>query len=403
MEGDGKLPEGWIKVKSKTKPGKEYFYSKKLKVSVWSLKNIDEILQKNSNDAKGIKKTPIGPPKKSVLSPSPKKLGPAIQSKAITKKNIARDRMSKLQQVLTDEVKRGEHRNSQSLKLVKKNANQRAPLVPTSVQNSSIPPGTSSSAKPLKSLQEVSKKSDLSAQEDPADVEMEDVSLIAKPQDSLEVEEFEPMEWEDVPELVVIKEVHKVRSAAMQSTTAFSSKDRLQPADDHFIIVVDTNVLLSNIDFINEIKGKMFKGEIIIRSRISINNVSSPSDIGKGIIYIPYIVLCELDKLKVPNDNVARLARRAITFIDDCFAKKDPHVIGQSAVESARRQIIPVECGDDQILNSCLLIKETTKKLILLTNDKNLRNKAFVNKIEALSRDVLNYYEFNIKNQITFE
>jgi len=171
----------------------------------------------------------------------------------------------------------------------------------------------------------------------------------------------------------------------MQSTTAFSSQNTLQPEDDHFIIVVDTNVLLSNIDFINDIKGKMFK------------------DIGKGIIYIPYIVLCELDKLKVPDDNVARLARRAITFIDGCFAKKDPHVIGQSAVESARRQMIPVECGDDQILNSCLLIKETTKKLILLTNDKNLRNKAFVNKIEALSRDVLNYYEFNITNQISFE
>lgn len=114
-------------------------------------------------------------------------------------------------------------------------------------------------------------------------------------------------------------------------------------------------------------------------------------------------MLCELDRLKSHDDNVARLARRAITFIDECFKAKDSWLVGQSARESAKRQIIPVHCGDDKILNCCLQIQETTKKVLLLTNDKNLRNKSFVNKIESYSRDMLNYLDYNVKNDIKFD
>jgi rRNA-processing protein FCF1 len=77
-------------------------------------------------------------------------------------------------------------------------------------------------------------------------------------------------------------------------------------------------------------------------------------------------------------------------------------MVGQSAVESNKQQIIHVKCGDDEILNCCLQTLEATKKLILLTNDKNLRNKAFVNKIEAFSRDMLYLIDFNMKNDIKF-
>jgi predicted ribonuclease YlaK len=72
-------------------------------------------------------------------------------------------------------------------------------------------------------------------------------------------------------------------------------------------------------------------------------------------------------------------------------------------VESMQKQIIPIDSGDDEILNCCLQIQETTKKIILLTQDKNLRNKAFVNKIESFSRDTLNYVDFNVKNDIKFD
>lgn len=77
--------------------------------------------------------------------------------------------------------------------------------------------------------------------------------------------------------------------------------------------------------------------------------------------------------------------------------------MGQSAVESLKKQIIPIESGDDEILNCCLQIQEMTQKIILLTNDKNLRNKAFVNKIEAQSRDMLNFIDYNLKNDIKFD
>lgn len=119
---------------------------------------------------------------------------------------------------------------------------------------------------------------------------------------------------------------------------------------------------------------------------------------------MPYIVLRELDKLKTSLENVAKLARRAINWIDVCFSKKDEFLIGQSGIDSVSvRQFIPIESGDDEILNCCLQIQETTKTIILLSNDKNLRNKAFVNKIESYSKDMLNCVDFNKNNEIRFE
>lgn len=97
------------------------------------------------------------------------------------------------------------------------------------------------------------------------------------------------------------------------------------------------------------------------------------------------------------------LARRAVEFINDCLVKKDAFLIGQSGKESFQKQIIPIDSGDDEILNCCLHIQEATEKVILLSNDRNLRNKAFVNKIETFSRDTLNYMDFNVKNEIKFE
>lgn len=125
-------------------------------------------------------------------------------------------------------------------------------------------------------------------------------------------------------------------------------------------------------------------------------------DIGKATIFLPYVVLRELDHLKC-NNSVEKQARRAIAFIDDCFKSKDTYFLGQSAIESYQKKVIPIDGNDDEILNCCLLLQEKTKKIVLLTNDKNLRNKAFVNKLESYSRDMLNSTAFNVTNQITFE
>lgn len=65
---------------------------------------------------------------------------------------------------------------------------------------------------------------------------------------------------------------------------------------------------------------------------------------------------------------------------------KDPSIKGQSAIE-AKNLLIDINNPDDNIINYCIQVSQTTKKLILITNDNNLRNKAFINGFEAFSRD----------------
>lgn len=77
--------------------------------------------------------------------------------------------------------------------------------------------------------------------------------------------------------------------------------------------------------------------------------------------------------------------------------------MGQSALDNLKAKAIPVDTADDEILNCCLQTQEKTKKMILLSNDKNLRNKAFVNRIEAYSRDMLYLIDYNFKNDIKFD
>lgn len=112
--------------------------------------------------------------------------------------------------------------------------------------------------------------------------------------------------------------------------------------------------------------------------------------------------MCELDRLKMREESIARLARTAISFIDDCFKAKDEFLLGQNAIESSR-ELIEIDSGDDYIINSALQMKESTSKIILLSNDKNLRNKAFVNGFDAFSSDTLNYADYNVNNSIKFE
>lgn len=452
MEGDEKLPQGWVRVKSRTRPNKEYFYNQKLKVSLWNIediKNINSTCIRNEN-----KKTPVKSPRKAVSSLTKNsETGTSIQSKNIFKKNVARDRLSKLQKVLQEEAKRntqisknienvqsstkknvtinqGSRSSNSALlpqlnyaknKAEKKNiAKERMKRLNKSLHG--IESGNehcnNNNASPLQDLKfqekdssTVIKTTDSMLEEAQTDVEMKDVSFELTQKKSnhnksqeKQIQELEEMEWESVPELEVISKVQKIRSAASDSiTSTISSRGNIKPSNNQFIIVVDTNILLSNIDFLKDIKGKMFKGEHELKkgSLSSTLFLSRNIDIGKATIYLPYIVLVELDKLKSHGDNVSRLARRAITFIDECFNMKDRFFIGQSGIE---KQIIPAVCGDDRILNCCLqLIEENTKKLILLTNDKNLRNKAFVNKIEAFSRDMLFFIDYNLKNDIKFE
>ncbi|CRL04245.1 CLUMA_CG017347, isoform A [Clunio marinus] len=373
-----KLPEGWIKVKSKSRPDKEYFHNKSLNLSLWRIEDLSKFIDTKS---KQMPTKSISPKKSSSISNASK----SIKKDNIRKVNGAKDRMTKLKVAINEE--RG-------------NLNITKPYKPSSPKKN--PEGKKLKNKniALKRITELSEKLKKEVEEadttnhtstvvteinndnkDKSSDEMMDVSY-EMPSD------YEPMEWETIPEHEVINEVQKIRTIAItheERNRHVSTSRNAKNLDNLFHIVVDTNVLLSNLDYVKLIKGKMFK------------------DIGRAIIFLPYIVLCELDKLKTHEDNVAKLARRSISFIDDSFSSKDHFIHGQSAIESMEKQLIPIDCGDDEILNSCLHIQGRTKKLILLTNDKNLRNKAFVNNIESFSKEMLNFTDFNIKNDIKFD
>lgn len=113
------------------------------------------------------------------------------------------------------------------------------------------------------------------------------------------------------------------------------------------------------------------------------------------------MVLNELDKIKSYDDDLAKLARRAIKVINDNFKLKNIHFCAQSATE--QMEIIQIECGDDLILNACLQINKITPKVLLLSNDTNLRNKAHANQICSMNKDEIVKTTFNSFNSIKFE
>lgn len=106
------------------------------------------------------------------------------------------------------------------------------------------------------------------------------------------------------------------------------------------------------------------------------------------------MVLDELDKLK-SRESVAINARRANSFIDKCLTSKDAFLTGESRLE--QEKLIPINSPDDEILNCCLKIKKMSRKIILLSNDKNLRNKSNLNHVTAFSSDMLKDARYSIE------
>jgi hypothetical protein len=296
MDGDEQLPEGWIKVKSKSKPGKEYYFHKIKKISIWSLDD----LKKNFNGDQ--KHRPKHSPSK---TPSKPPSGTSIHSKNI-KKNVARERMKELQSKLASEVKhdRKQDLNFNKLQAFKDVVQVKQPRTSVSLEprnvalkrmekmtkslkteveaekqkSSSHPPPslklkvpnnlskTEAKSKNLNGKMQTSKSAPVDD-----DTEMMDVSF-EEPVPEIESSQ-EPMEWEDIPEQEVILKVQNIRSKAGSSSADSNSVSRQDWKTNkvEFYIIVDTNVLLSNVDFLKDVKGKMFKGELNKSMRISIN------------------------------------------------------------------------------------------------------------------------------------
>lgn len=139
-------------------------------------------------------------------------------------------------------------------------------------------------------------------------------------------------------------------------------------ADNTFHIVLDTNILIHDLYLLTKLMSRQF-----------------PNGAGHPILVIPYIVLEELDRLKNRSGHqICLLARKAIKFIYDQFRAKNVQLKGQSAHDQSHH-VIEIKSPDDNVLNCCLQIKQKTPKVVLLSNDMNLRNKAIVNAVLTFS------------------
>ena len=117
-------------------------------------------------------------------------------------------------------------------------------------------------------------------------------------------------------------------------------------------IVIDTNVIISDLSFVQDLKDRQVTGY------------------GKPVLYIPWIVLQELDALKqsctsgMPKLTAAtqNKATRGIKLLQQLFRMKHPQVKGQTPMESQEAaRVFRATCNDDVILMSCLHCKENSE------------------------------------------
>ncbi|XP_031628262.1 transcriptional protein SWT1-like isoform X2 [Contarinia nasturtii] len=123
---------------------------------------------------------------------------------------------------------------------------------------------------------------------------------------------------------------------------------------------------------------------VFIHSLASIKTIiDEGSNLKKPKMFIPCVVLQELDQLK-RRENTAFNAIRAIGYIYEEQKSKNPRLLGQKATMDSEH-LIEVNSPDDRILNCCLQLKNQSKTVTLLTNDKNLSIKAQFNGIDTIT------------------
>ncbi|KAM4575034.1 transcriptional protein SWT1 [Fundulus diaphanus] len=147
-----------------------------------------------------------------------------------------------------------------------------------------------------------------------------------------------------------------------------------EPKQKNLILVLDTNILLSHLDYVKKIRSCGLEA------------------LGFPMVLIPWVVLQELDSLKNRkglSGSVAHLATPAISFIYNSLKKRDPHLWGQSMQQATQiSNGLNTENNDDRVLQCCLQYQNMYPEcaLILCTNDKNLSSKALLSGVRALSK-----------------
>ncbi|KAK9956644.1 hypothetical protein ABG768_014363 [Culter alburnus] len=139
------------------------------------------------------------------------------------------------------------------------------------------------------------------------------------------------------------------------------------------LIVLDTNVLLSHLEFVKKIRSHGLGG------------------LGFPTLLIPWVVLQELDYLKSGklSSKVEDKARPAVHYIYSCLKNQEPRLMGQSMQQASQAVCGPgIVNNDDRVLQCCLQYQALYPEgvLVLCTNDKNLCSKALLSGVKALSK-----------------
>ncbi|KAK2581146.1 hypothetical protein KPH14_007955 [Odynerus spinipes] len=196
----------------------------------------------------------------------------------------------------------------------------------------------------------------------------------------------EEMDWEPMEDEKITFEVQAARTQLCIENIAHHtlpvaenilriSSSFIQEEKKVLYIVVDTNVFLSKIEAIERARDIQF------------------GTYNRPILVIPWTVLRELDYLKddksrTRSERLRAKARKAINFLHEHFSSKHPRVVGQTPEDVAKnKERFATECPDDEILQTCLQIRDAGRTVALLSYDKNLCNKAMIYDIIALGKD----------------
>lgn len=188
----------------------------------------------------------------------------------------------------------------------------------------------------------------------------------------------------EVEEQEIISEIANFRGSISHSRHQGVSQlltSKIDSSSTSLYVVVDTNVLIKDKEFLNSLKGRAIEGQ-------------------ETVIVIPYTALQEMDGLK-KNEAIGRACQSAISWCNHHFEAKDPRVQGQSYdiyLESLSKN--PRASGDDLIRDCCLLMKKDGLDVCLLSNDINLRNKALMSNISSIGvRDLKTKLEETARNK----
>ncbi|XP_044014421.1 transcriptional protein SWT1 [Aphidius gifuensis] len=198
---------------------------------------------------------------------------------------------------------------------------------------------------------------------------------------------YEKMDWEPVEDEEIITEVEAVRNELGTEETDIHMNDIIENSLDltdgttnnlhekKLYIVIDTNVYLSSLSTITSARDAEFR------------------NYGRPIVVVPWTVLRELDYIKDDKKNTRSetlkyKARQAVSFLNKHFSHKHPRILGQTPNDVANnRQKFSTSCPDDEILQTCLQIREKNNCVVLLSYDKNLCNKAMIHDIVTLGKN----------------